>query len=144
MSGDNTSDEDNMPTIQQHVLADSGSVIRNVVQSRGNKILDLDDRLDIKFPKRKSTYYSVTESEIEMYAQLGWLSSLLLTLFGTSSGFTLGCVAAMVQGNLPSNSQSVFLWLAWVTGVISVIFLAIAIYLIMQQSKSKKAWETIE
>jgi hypothetical protein len=98
-------------------------------------------RLDVKFPKRRCTYYSVTEAEIEVYAQFGWLSSMFLTLFGASLGFSLGCVVALVQGNIPADAQTTLWWLAGSIGLVSVVFLVITITLVVLQRKNRKTWK---
>jgi hypothetical protein len=102
----------------------------------------IDDRIDIVFPKRKSTYYSLTESEIDAYAQFGWFSTILLTLFGAFVGFSLGCVIAIIQGNSSSTAYATLKSSAILTGVVSLIFLGFAIVLIYFQQKNKKEWKS--
>jgi hypothetical protein len=134
--------------MEQHVVTVGDSSISNVTQVatdvRTSPLGDIDERLVINFAERSSTYYSVTEAEIEVYAQFGWLSSIFLTLFGTFSGFSLGCVAAIVQGNIPTATQTVLWWLTGTTGIISAILLVIAIVLVIIQNKNKKTWKSTE
>jgi len=104
----------------------------------------LAERLEVDFPKRKSTYFSVTEAEINNYAQLGWLSTVSLTLFGAFLGLVLGCVVALLQDSLPATAISTLNALAWFSGIVAVIFLAVAILLLVSQVRSKKAWESAE
>ncbi len=103
-------------------------------------IFPFDDRLEIQFPRRKSIYYSVTEPEIEVYAQFGWLSTIFLTFFGASAGFALGCVTAMLQGNIPTSAQNTLTALSATMGIVSAVFLVLAIALILLQSKNRRAW----
>lgn len=101
-----------------------------------------DEVIDVQLPKRTSTYHPVTEAEIEVYAQFGWLSSLLFTFFGVLSGFALGCLAAVLQGNLLPAGRTTLGWLAGVVGAVSVIFLVFGIALMVLQRKNKQTWKT--
>lgn len=129
--------------ITQHVIASDGSSVRQIRQSVTG-VVDIAGRLDVKFPKRESVYFSVTEAEINMYATLGWVSTILLTLCGIFAGLALGCLVALLQANLPAIAQAMLNSLAWITGVVSVIFFLISIAFILLQQKSKKSWEPIK
>ncbi len=97
-----------------------------------------------QFQKRRSLYYSVTEAEINMYAQLGLISTLFLTLFGAFIGIVGGCFIALVQENIPFEARALLKSIGWVTGIVSVIFLFFAMLFIWLQIKNKKAWESTE
>ena len=88
--------------------------------------------VDVRYSKRQSIYYSVTEPEIEVYAQFGWLATIFLTLFGASAGFSLGCVTALLQGNIPTNAHNALVMSSIVTGTVSAVFLIISITLIIR------------
>ena len=98
----------------------------------------------MQFPKRKSIYYSVTEAEINIYAQLGWISTLFLAIFGVLIGLAFGCYVALIQEDIPSEAQSLLKSTGWITGIISIIFFASALYFIFLQKQNKKAWESSE
>jgi hypothetical protein len=102
---------------------------------------DYSSRLDIQFPKRRSVYYSITEAEVNMYAQLGWISTVCLTLFGAFIGLAFGCFVGTIQDNIPIIARSVLTSIMWVTGFVSLIFFIISIVFIVLQSRSKKEWE---
>ena len=148
MSNDNpTSQSVNVSSSQnirgtQNVIVGDSQV--KVVRQQFADTSILTDRLEVDFPKRKSTFYSVTESEINIYAQLGWISTFSLTLFGTFAGLALGCVVSLLQDNLPAAATSTLNAIAWVTGIVSIIFLITAIVLLVLQFRSKKSWEAIE
>jgi hypothetical protein len=118
---------------------------------RGTSDITLeDDEDDYKIPvinqfqKRKSIYFSVTESEINMYAQLGVISTLLLTLFGAFIGIAAGCFLALVQENIPAEAQTLLQSTGWVTMIVSIIFFGFALWFIYLQFKNKKSWESFE
>src|SRR5215204_6428088 len=75
----------------------------------------------VEYPSRQARFFSLTESEIETYAQFGFLSSIALTFFGTFTGFVLGCLVALIQGNLSEASTSVLKWLIGVGAIVAVI-----------------------
>ena len=66
-------------------MSNGGGIVARAVQ----------EHIQIDLEPRKSTYYSVTDAEIDVYAQFGWLSTVFLSLSGTFLGFALGCVAAI-------------------------------------------------
>ena len=149
MSNDNPSSQDtnvrssqNVRGISQNVIVGDSQV--QIVRQRLADTSTLADRLEVEFPKRKSTFYSVTESEINIYAQLGWISTFSLTLFGTFAGLALGCIVALLQDNLPAAATSTLNAIGWVTGVVSTIFSILAIVMMVVQFRSKKSWEAIE
>lgn len=90
---------------------------------------------------RQAHFYSITESEIENYAQFGFLSSISLTLFGTFAGFIFGCLVALIQGNLSEASTSVFHWLIGLASVVALVFLIAAIYLWRLQRSNAAEWK---
>ena len=97
-----------------------------------------------RFQKRKSTYYSVTESEINMYAQLGVISTLFLTLFGALIGFAGGCLVALIQKNIPYETEILLKIIGLITGFISIIFLIVSLWFIRLQFNNKKLWESTD
>lgn len=129
----------------QHVATiDGTAIVGGAIAGdvTGIPVIGGNDRVDIKFPRRKSVYYSVTESEIESYAQFGLLSNICLTLFGLLAGFGLGCVAALAQGNIPDAGKTTLSWLIGISMVIALIFLALSLFLAYAQNTSKKTWRT--
>ncbi len=104
--------------------------------------INLEKYLDIRISKRTSTYLPVTEAEIEAYAQLGSFESIFLTILGILWGFALGCMVALIQGNLTDASKASLISLSITTGVVGLIFLILAVIMIILKRKSKKAWES--
>jgi len=131
---------------------DSAAVPESVTSyERGTSALTPEDEEDeykspvtLQFQKRKGIYYSVTKAEINIYAQLGWISTFCLTLFGAFIGLAFGCFVALMQENIPYAAQALLKSLKWVTGLVSLIFLIFAILLMVLQMKNKKAWESSE
>lgn len=96
----------------------------------------------VTFPERDAVYYSVTEAEINNYAQLGWLANIFLTFFGIFAGLLGGGVIAIQQGGLSEKSHAVIYSINWVSSIVGVIFLLFAIVLMVLQSNSKKDWKS--
>jgi hypothetical protein len=97
--------------------------------------------VEVTFPKRKAKFYSITDSEINTYAQLGWFATVLLTLFGAFVGVSSGSYLTLQQKDLPINTVSSLNSVMWTTGIVAAIFLLLAIVLIIIQAKNKKSWE---
>jgi hypothetical protein len=95
-----------------------------------------------EFTKRKSVYYSVTESEINMYSQLGWISTIFLTIYGILIGIASGCFIALQQNGIPNYAQALLKSTGWVTFIISFIFIGFTVVFIWMQAKNKKAWQS--
>jgi uncharacterized BrkB/YihY/UPF0761 family membrane protein len=128
-------------SVTQHVATVEGSVITGVVTGQvASTTIFGDERVSIKFPKRESVFYSVTESEIESYATFGLLSNISLTLFGLLAGFGLGCVAALAQGNIPEPGKTTLTWLIVFSVVTSLVFLVASLFLAYLQNTNKKFW----
>jgi preprotein translocase subunit SecG len=98
-------------------------------------------RIEVSFPTRRSIYYSVTDSEINMYATLGWIATICLTLFGAFVGAAFGGWVALQQGNMPTTTTATLTTLMVITGIVSAIFLALSIFFMITQAKSKKDWQ---
>ena len=92
--------------------------------------------------KRKAVYYSLTETEIDSYADLGWMATFCLTFFGIGSGFCGGCVIALIQSPPPSLISSPLYWMSWVSGFFSAVLLVFAIMLLYFQRKQKQQWKS--
>ena len=97
--------------------------------------------IEVTFPRRSSIYYSITESEINSYATFGWLATIFLTFFGAFAGFAFGGLVALQQPNLPGSVTSTLSALTWTTGIVSILFIILAVVSIVIQAKNKKAWE---
>lgn len=95
----------------------------------------------IQYQRRTSRFYSLTNAEIEMYANLGWATNILMALFGASGGFALGCAVALMQGGLPSAPYAALTSSAIVSGVSVILFLALAFGSILLQAKTRRQWE---
>lgn len=95
----------------------------------------------IKTAKRSSTFFSISEAEIEIYAQYSWLSSLFLTIFGVFMGFATGCYVAIIQTNNSTVNNTLW-WLAGITFFSSIIFITLAIILNKLAKKNLKKWES--
>lgn len=98
----------------------------------------------IQYRRRTSRFYSLTSAEIEMHASLGWWANFLLALFGAFSGFTLGCVVSIMQGDLLDAPLAALTYGATVSGVTALIFLILAAVSLFLQWKTKKQWEVVE
>lgn len=98
--------------------------------------------VNVKHGSRHAVFYSVTEDEIENHAQLGFLSSISLTLFGTTLGFVLGCLVALIQGDLSETATTVFVYLALLTAVFTLIFLVASIYLWRLRKRNSQVWKS--
>ncbi len=144
ITGNSAIDSSEQGVFKQYVAKIENSVVTGVVtgQIRGNAIFSEDERVAIRFPKRESVYYSVTESEIDSYATFGLLSNLSLTLFGLLAGFAFGCLAALAQGNIPEQGRITLSWLTGFSIVTSLVFLVSALFLAYLQNSSKKHWRT--
>lgn len=103
-----------------------------------------DPRVDVRFQIRTSIYYSVTEAEIETYAQFGWLTTILLTILGILWGLALGCIVALLQGNLSASSQASLISCTILGGILGLVFLLLAVWMIRKQSQAKKDWKNNE
>ena len=97
-----------------------------------------------RFQKRQSIYYSLTEAEINMYAQLGVISTVFLTLFGALVGFAGGCFIALIQENIPYEAEILLKTIGWATGIISIVFFIVAMWFIRLQYNNKKSWESTD
>jgi len=97
----------------------------------------------ITLQRRTSKFCLLTEAEIEIYANLGWATNILLVLFGVSAGFALGCVAALMQGNLPVSSQVLLTSSAILSGIPAILFFLLAVASLLFQRKVKRMWEAI-
>ncbi len=100
--------------------------------------------VSVKYQKRESIYYSITDSEIDVYAQLGWISNIFLTFFGASTGVCFACLLAQKQGNIPASAIVFFNTLGWATAIVSLIFLAFSILFIILQAKNKNKWKRVD
>lgn len=87
--------------------------------------------------------YQVTEIEINMYAQLGWLSTIFLTLSGIFAGLAGGAYIALKQQGLLENSIATLETTKSITFVVAILFFLSAIVFLYLQSRSKKQWEKI-
>ena len=122
-------------TTKTEELTDSGAQVSQIVIAEEGMHV-------IKVAKRSSTFYSVTESEIEMYSQYGLLSSILLTLFGAFIGFSFGCIVPILQGGLTMDVQITLWWLAGATGLSALIFFGLSIIIARLQNKTKQTWKS--
>lgn len=126
----------------QNVIDQKGN--RKVVTSPSSTEGDDSPRVPtvkLRHGPRDAVFYSVTESEIEDHAQLGFLSSIALTLFGTFAGFMLGCLVALIQGDMSEVSTTVFFYLVVVATVVAVIFFAAAAYLWRIRKQKSQVWK---
>jgi hypothetical protein len=136
---------DETTSVRQHVASVEDSRIVGVAVSDiqfSSPLLGTQGRVNIKFPPRQSTFYSVTEAEIEIYAQLNLFANICLTLFGLLAGFSLGCVAALAQGNIPDPGKTALTWLVGIAGIIAIVFLILSLFLAFAQHNSKKFWRS--
>jgi ABC-type amino acid transport system permease subunit len=106
------------------------------------QLLSREYPVTIKYQRRTSKFFSLTDAEIEMYASWGWASTILLTLFGAFIGFSLGCAVALMQGNLTPVSQAMLTSAAVVSAVPAIVFLVLAVAATLYQRKLKNQWET--
>jgi hypothetical protein len=97
--------------------------------------------LNVNIARRNSLYYVVTEEEVEVYAQFGFLGTICLAVFGGSTGFASGCVVAMLSSNISNESKTLLLGLAIGTGIAAVIFLILSVLLYWSQRRRKRAWK---
>ena len=97
--------------------------------------------IQIDLEPRRSTYYSVTDAEIDVYAQFGWLSTIFLSLSGISTGFALGCVTAIAQGTLQAPADYTFRWIGGIAAVVAGVFFVLACALKYLQRENKKTWK---
>lgn len=95
----------------------------------------------IKYQRRTSRFYSLTDAEIEMYANTGWAANILLTLCGIFGGFALGCVVSLMQGSSSLASQAMLSASAVLSGIVGVLFLLLAAASFWFQRKVKRLWE---
>jgi hypothetical protein len=131
---------DEMPP-HKRTLASSLEIRPNISGVERISEADIKGIIQTSISKRSSTYYPVTEAEMDDYAQLGFLSSLFLTLFGLFAGFVGGCITALAQGTIPDPSKSILMGLSVGAGFVSVVFLCISIFYRVLQSKHKKRWK---
>jgi len=127
---------------EQYVVGEEGTPER-VPTPRSKELNDESVRVPVpvvkvRHPSRSATFYSVTEDEIDNYAQFTFLSSIALTLFGVFAGFTIGCVVALIQGDLSETSIAVFWALIGLTAAVTVIFLVASIHLYRLGGRTKK------
>ncbi|MBE0682069.1 MAG: hypothetical protein IH589_09140 [Anaerolineales bacterium] len=111
-------------------------------QSEGTSQIYQKQSVKVTFPERDAVYYSVTEAEINNYAQLGWLATLFLTFFGVFAGLLCGGLIAIQQGGLSEKSYATIYSINWFSSIVGMIFLLLAILLMVLQSKSKKDWKS--
>lgn len=103
---------------------------------------DILSQLHIRVSERPDTpFYYVLEAELDAYLQFGLLSNICFTLMGLLGGFALGCLTALIQGNLPNEAQVTFRWLAGIVGGVAIIFLILGIVVQVFQTHNKKTWK---
>ncbi|MBI9042911.1 MAG: hypothetical protein JEZ06_00410 [Anaerolineaceae bacterium] len=91
--------------------------------------------------QRTSTYYSITEAEIDNYANLSLLATTFFSLFGLIGGFALGCIVPIILESLDEQTKTYMILLASICGSIAFIFLIIAFFLEILKWKNKKVWK---
>ena len=113
------------------------------VEESNAQIPDEVERVKVRFERRTTIFFSVTEAELDIYFQFGLYAGIALFLSGLFGGFATNCLVALIQSNLSQTAQAVFWWLMWFSGFMSIICLVSAITFTLNQQQEKKCWKSI-